>query len=316
MGMTLSYLTQPYRPRFSLTAPGELFHFSKWLLFNNIANLGRDRSSDFVVGRIAGTQALGLYNISLEIVTMPTTELVAPVNRAAYPAYARLSNDLGALRHTYLQVVSMVALVALPAAVGLGLTAKLFVPILLGPKWLDAVPLMEILAAAGAIGALQSSSWSVFLALGKARTVTLLGLASFAIMVPMLVVLTGWRGAQGAAVAQLTIMCLLVGVTYGLLLRDLKMPLSSLLGRFWRPILAMLAMTAVVLFIEAQWLAAEGFAAQMLRLLVTIACGALTYAAAVLVLWLAVGKPEGGESLILAKLWPMIRARLPLGQRI
>src|SRR6185503_18986206 len=108
----------------------------KWLLFNNISNLGRDRSADFIVGRIAGSQALGLYNIALEIVTMPTTELVAPVNRAAYPAYARLANDLGQLRYTYLQVVSMVALLALPAAVGLGLTAKLFVPILLGPRWL------------------------------------------------------------------------------------------------------------------------------------------------------------------------------------
>jgi lipopolysaccharide exporter len=314
VGMALSYLTQPYRPRFSLTAPGELFHFSKWLLFNNIANLGRDRSSDFVVGRIAGTQALGLYNISLEIVTMPTTELVAPVNRAAYPMYARLANDLGQLRYTYLQVVSMVALVALPAAVGLGLTAELFVPILLGPKWLDAVPLMQLLAAAGAIGALQSSSWSVFLALGKARTVTLLGLGSLAIMVPMLVVLTRWQGAQGAAIAQLTIMCLLVGVTYALLLRDLQLSLPALLGRFWRPLIGMLAMAAAVMGIEAQWAAADGLVAQMLRLMATIAGGAITYAATILVTWQVAGKPDGGERLLLAKLWPMVRARLPLGQ--
>src|SRR6185503_8942224 len=166
----------------------------KWLLFNNISNLGRDRSADFIVGRIAGSQALGLYNIALEIVTLPTTELVAPVNRAAYPAYSRLLNDMGKLRYTYLQVASMVALVALPAALGIGLTAKLFVPIVLGPKWLDTVVLMQILALSGAIGALQSSSWSVFLALGKARTVTYLGLGSFVIMVPLLVVLTTARG--------------------------------------------------------------------------------------------------------------------------
>jgi len=315
-GMLLSYLTHPYRPRFSLAAPSELFHFSKWLLGNNIANLGRDRSSDFIVGRIAGPQSLGLYNIAQEIVTLPTTELVAPVNRAAYPAYARLLNDLGGLRYTYLQMVSMVALVALPAAVGLGLTAHIFVPILLGPKWMDAVPLMQILAAGGAISALQSSSWSVFLALGKARTVTFLGLGSLVVMLPMLVALTWWHGAQGAAIAQLIIMCLLVVVTYALLLHDLKMKLTALLARFWRPLVGMATMAAGVLALEAQWPFAASFAAQCLRLASAVVTGAATYCCTVLALWWLAGKPEGGERLILSKLWPIVRARLPfLGRR-
>ena len=311
-GMTASYLTQPYRPRFSLAAPSDLFHFSKWLLFNNISNMGRDRSSDFIVGRIAGPQALGLYSIALEIVTLPTTELVAPVNRAAYPAYSRLLGDMSKLRYTYLQVVSMVGLVALPAALGIGLTAPLFVPLVLGPKWLDAVGLMQILALGGAIGALQSSSWSVFLALGKARTVTYLGLGSLVLMLPMLVFFTKQRGAQGAALAQLTIMCLLVVVTYWLLLRDLELGLGALLARFWRPLIGMAAMAAVVIGLEGQWQIAEGVVAELMRLALVAGGGALTYAAAVLLAWWASGRPEGGEKLILAKLWPMVRARLPL----
>src|SRR5688572_8217477 len=109
-GITLSYFAHPYRPRLALSAHSELFHFSKWLLGNNIANFGRERSSDFIVGRVAGSQELGLYNIAQEIVMLPTSELVAPVNRAAYPAYARLANDKSKLRHTYLQILSMVAL--------------------------------------------------------------------------------------------------------------------------------------------------------------------------------------------------------------
>jgi lipopolysaccharide exporter len=36
VGLVMSYWAHPYRPRFSLAAAGELFHFSKWMLVNNI----------------------------------------------------------------------------------------------------------------------------------------------------------------------------------------------------------------------------------------------------------------------------------------
>lgn len=311
-GIALSYYAHPYRPRISLAARKELFHFSKWLLSNNVANFGRERSPDFVVGRIAGSHSLGLYNIAQEIATLPTSELVAPVNRAAYPAYARLAHDLGKLRYTYLQVVSMVALVALPAAAGLGLTAELFVPILLGSKWLDAANLIEILALGGAISALQSSSWPVFIALGKPRTLTYLGLGSLAVMLPLLVALTSWRGAEGAAIAYLVTMSFMVLVTYTLLLRDLALSLGELLRVFWRPLIAIVWMAAVVLGLEAQWTEPAGITAQALHLGITIAAGAATYGTAVVMLWLLSGKPDGAERIVIDKLWPMVRARVTL----
>jgi O-antigen/teichoic acid export membrane protein len=311
-GITLSYYAHPYRPRLSLAARQELLHFSKWLLASNIANFGRERAPDFIIGRVAGAHSLGLYNIAQEIVSLPTTELVAPVNRAAYPAYARLAGDVSRLRYTYLQVVSMVGLLALPAAIGLGLTADLFVPILLGPSWLESAGLMQILAVAGAIGALQSSSWSVCIALGKPRTLTYLGLTSLAVMVPLLMTLASWRGAEGAAWGYLALMSLLVIVTYALLLRDLTLRLSELMRVFWRPLVAIGAMTAIVLSLEAQWPEPSELTFQALRLGLVISAGAGAYSVTVLVLWLLAGRPDGAERLAMKKLWPMVRAHLPL----
>jgi O-antigen/teichoic acid export membrane protein len=311
-GIVLSYYAHPYRPRPSLAARHEIFHFSKWLVANNISNFGRDRASDFVIGRLVGPQALGLYSIAYEIATLPMTELVAPVNRAVFPAYAKLSNDLAELRRRYLQVVSMVAFVALPAAVGIGLTADLFVPLLLGPNWVGAARLIEILAVGGGIGALQSSSWAVFLALGKARTVAFLGLSSLAVMIPLLLFLTLSLGAEGAAFAFLSIMIFLVFVTYALLLKDLALPLRDLLRSFWRPLIAIVVMTAVVLGLRSQWTGEVDVSVQVLHFGVAVTFGAATYAAVVTFLWLCAGRPEGAERLVLDQLWPMVRARLGL----
>src|SRR6185312_3648405 len=58
----LSYVVQSYRPRFSMAAARDLFGFSRWLLLNNVIWALRFRSTDFVIGRLAGPQALGLYS--------------------------------------------------------------------------------------------------------------------------------------------------------------------------------------------------------------------------------------------------------------
>jgi O-antigen/teichoic acid export membrane protein len=91
--LVLSYRFHPYRPKFCLAAAGDLLHFSKWLLLLNVLQFLRDRSSDFVIGRFAGPGPLGLFSVSYELANMPGTELVAPINRAVYPAYARIAQD-------------------------------------------------------------------------------------------------------------------------------------------------------------------------------------------------------------------------------
>src|ERR1700732_920106 len=117
-GVPSSYLLQPFRPRFSLQSLGSLMHFSKWLVVQNLLGFLKERSSDFVVGRIAGPSSLGIFSVAAEISSMPGTDLVAPINRAVLPAYMRLASDLPALRREYLSVMAVVALLAVPAVAG------------------------------------------------------------------------------------------------------------------------------------------------------------------------------------------------------
>ncbi len=98
-----------------------------------------------------GPAALGVFNMSYEISNMPTTELVAPINRAVFPGYAKLKHDLQSMRAGYLKVVGIIALIALPAAAGIGVVAPLLVPVWLGDKWIKSIPLMQVLAFSGGL---------------------------------------------------------------------------------------------------------------------------------------------------------------------
>src|SRR3546814_5497280 len=63
----------------------------------------------------------------------------------------------------------MLVLVALPVAIGIGLTARYFVPLLLGPKWVQAVPVIEILVISGGLLSLASHVRPIYLALNRPK---------------------------------------------------------------------------------------------------------------------------------------------------
>jgi hypothetical protein len=132
----LSYWVHPYRPRLSLAGAADLFGFSKWLLAINTISYLKERSSDWVIGRLAGPASLGAFNVSYELASLPSTELIAPINRAVFPAYAKLAKESPeALRVEYLSVIAMIMLIAAPAVLGLAAVAPLLVPVMLGPNW-------------------------------------------------------------------------------------------------------------------------------------------------------------------------------------
>ena len=195
----ISYFMQPFRPRFSLHSLGELMHFSKWLMAHNALAFLRDRSSDFVVGRLAGSSSLGLFSVAAEISDMPGTELVAPINRAVLPAYMSIAHDLPALRREYLSVLAMVALLAVPIVAAFAVCAPFLVLLFLGPKWLQTADLIEILAFYGITRVIQSNAYSAYLALGKPQYYVGISFIHVSILVVLQIVFTMQDGLHGAA---------------------------------------------------------------------------------------------------------------------
>ncbi len=169
VSVALTYWLQEYRPRFSLAARGELFQFGKWMMISGVLNFTSNRAADFLIGKLSGPRALGLFSLSYEISNLPTSDLIAPINRAIFPGYAQKAVDLGALRRMYLEVIGLIALLAVPAGVGIAAVAELMVPVVLGPKWVDAVPAMTALSFYGVLLALKSNNHYVYLALGRPR---------------------------------------------------------------------------------------------------------------------------------------------------
>ena len=298
-GTILSYMVHEYRPRFSLAARSELFHFSKWMLLNNISIFLRFRSADFIVGRFAGPHALGLFSVAYEISNLPTTELVAPINRAVFPGYAKMASNIPMLRESYLSVVGIIVFLSLPAAFGIAVIAPLLVPVFLGPNWLETIPLIQVLAVFGALVAIQNNNGSALVAMGKPHLVTGLSAFSVVLFLPTLAMLTMWYGVMGAAWANLIIVLVMIPINYMFLFRSLDLKTSHIVREIWRPVAATAIMTAVVQAYVVESTLAANLAMQIVHLLVASLIGFAVYTAASLALWQACRRPTGAEQHVL-----------------
>ena len=308
-GTILSYVAHEYRPRFSLAARSELFHFSKWMLLNNMAAFFRNRSADFIVGRFGGPHALGLFSLAYEISNLPTTELVAPINRAVFPGYAKMSHDVAALRKGYLDVAAIVALLSLPAAFGIAAIAPLLVPVFLGANWLETIPVIQVLAVYGALVAIQNNNGPALLALGKPQVVTGLAALSGILLIPALIFMTQRHGVIGAAWASFGVALVMIPVNYVFIFRALGLRTSQVLREIWRPILSTSVMTAGVQWFVAGLADTSHLGVQVAHLLCAIAIGVAIYPVVSWVLWQLSGRPPGAEQHALDYLLRVLQRR-------
>jgi PST family polysaccharide transporter len=307
LGVAISYRLHPFRPRFSFLAWKELWRFSGWLLLNNVLIFAAVRGYDLIIGRIAGARSLGLYSIAYEISNLPTTELVYPVSRAVFPGFSKLAEKLDDLRQSVLQVVSLVALITMPVGIGIALLADPFVRILLGDRWLDAIPLIRLLAIYGVLRAMNAGLGDAYLATGQPRLIALINLPHLVVGWPLMIYLVDAHGVGVAGYALIAAALSVVTLNFLLARRALRITLASLSRCFWRPLLASLAMAVLEYGLLRLRPPPVELSALLLQTSVYVLLGALCFLGVLALLWILSGRPEGAERLVLL----FLRGRLP-----
>lgn len=309
-GAVISYLMHPFRPRFTLSRFGELFRFSRWLLLNNMVSFFKERSSDFFIGRLHGAAPLGIYNISYELANLPSTELSAPINRALLPGFARMTTR-DEVEAAYTNAVGMLALLALPAAAGIFAVAPYLVPVVLGTKWLDTIPLMEVLAFNGALLLFHSSICAVLIGRGFPGRVTVTN-ASYVVILLVLLGLLSWRfGMLGAACAALGSSVLSTPIYLYQVRRCLGVGPMTFVRAVARPLIASLSMAVLVRWTLPLYDSFLPLHMLALWLSIGVVVGVFVYIALIALLWNAVGRPSGPERVAMDRARGLLVAWLP-----
>ena len=120
-----------------------------------------------IIGKFLGGDILGIYMLAYQLVIEPFARINPILTRVAFPVFAKRQKDNDALRRGYYELSRMIVFLTFPILALLAVTAPLFIPAILGPKWGPAILLTQILVILGALRALINPLGSILYAKGR-----------------------------------------------------------------------------------------------------------------------------------------------------
>ena len=147
----------------------EFFSFGVYQLLSRLVNRLGSNIDMLLIGRFIGMEALGIYNLVYQIVTIPVLKLNPIITRVAFPVFAKDKHNNQALETGYLYMTKLLAIVSFPLLLGLLSVADLVIPLFFGEQWVEAIPILQIMIIVGILRVLMNTNGSILLAKGKAN---------------------------------------------------------------------------------------------------------------------------------------------------
>ena len=180
----------------------EIFHKGKWVTAYGIFNYVPQKGDSLTVGKVMGVASLGIYEMAYSISTLPISEITDVVSKVVFPVYAKIVNDKKRLKAAFIKSTSIIAMLTIALGAILFLFPSQIVNVVLGDKWLSAIPVLRVLVVYGVLRAISGSASALFLGAGKQNYVTqmtFLRFAGLAITIYPLVRMFGLVGAGYSA---------------------------------------------------------------------------------------------------------------------
>lgn len=101
-----------------------------------------------LIGRVYGAYRLGIYNRAFMLVNLPMYNLTRTVSRVVFPSFSKLQSETEKLAKVYLSSTTLLATLIIPVCLGIMVAAPEIVYVVLGDKWGEAIPVLQVLSLA------------------------------------------------------------------------------------------------------------------------------------------------------------------------
>ncbi|MCX8476587.1 MAG: lipopolysaccharide biosynthesis protein [Sphingomonas sp.] len=143
-------------PSFDFRGAGDIARYGGVMAAGQIFWFLQSQADVFIAGRLFDPHWLGIYTTSLFLTQIFVSKFVPPLNEVAFSAYARIKDDRAAMAAAFVKSARIIFVVAMPFYLGLAVTARPLVEVVLGPKWIEAAPVVHWLALAMPMMTLQT----------------------------------------------------------------------------------------------------------------------------------------------------------------
>jgi len=276
VSFVLVHFYEPWRVDkvFNFGAFKDLIAYGGHISAGNVINYTTTNLDNLMIGRYLGAQILGIYSIAYKLVQTPLQLISRIVAQALLPVFAGIQDDDEQLVQGYLRATHYVILIMFPLMFGCAILAPEIIYVFFGEKWLEAVPLVQILSIAIAIKSAGMNIAIVFNAKGRPDVTWKWNLFILLVYIPSFFFALQW-GAIGIVIviAMLSLPFLLLWQLW--LTRIVHVPWRD----YWRslkdPLFASIVMVIIIGATKVFWIPQE--MEPFVTLLLLICAGVLIY---------------------------------------
>ena len=100
------------------------------------------------IGHFIGAAPLGIYNRAFMLVNLPAQYLTSSFSKVLFPSFSKIQKEIERLKKAYLSTIMVFSAILFPTCLGVAAASREIVLLVLGEKWIAAIPVLQILAIA------------------------------------------------------------------------------------------------------------------------------------------------------------------------
>ena len=237
-----------------------------WFLYTNLDVM--------IAGRLLEKELVGFYAVALSLSAIPLAKVMPIINQVSFSAFSRIQQDLPRVRDNVLRAIRFGFAIFLPVLWGMALVAPDGIPLLLGEDWRHLVLPIQLISAVLPLKAIAALLPPALFGIGR-PAVSAVNMGITASIMAVAFYLGAQSGLTGLAMAWPIAFPFAFAI---IAFRSLPV-LGVGFGAFWGSVRASLfsgvVMAGTVIAVQAGLADSE----PLLRLLASVASGALAYAA-------------------------------------
>ena len=125
------------------------FHYGYKMTLSSLLDSIFTNIYQIIIGRLYSPILVGYYTRANSLMMLPVGNVSAALNKVVFPLFAKVQDDISALRAAYKKIMLVVLFVITPIIVLMALLADQLVVFLFTEKWLPIVPIFQIICFSG-----------------------------------------------------------------------------------------------------------------------------------------------------------------------
>lgn len=144
-----------------------LFKIGIFQTLTSIVDYVGGRLDILIIGKLLGTESLGVFSICKELIIKVYTLINNIANNVTLPVFAKLQDDKENLRTTYCKVLKGLTFITFPVLVTMAVFGEPFVTVMYGDKFIGTGLLFSILVVSYLPACIVNPAWPLAIALGR-----------------------------------------------------------------------------------------------------------------------------------------------------